>query len=119
MKASQLKIMLGWLIGITTVCVMLLAVVLVNQLSINKRIRSLGSGSQASDTSQLTSLQSSVDALSAKVGASSSPTVSPSTMMTCTGTLSQNLSGSASQIGSFTDYSLSGSSPINLTCNKL
>lgn len=123
MKPSQLKVMLGWLIGIGLACMVLLVIVLVNQLSIHKQLKTLSDTSPqttaSNDSSQLTALQNSVNDLPAKVGAAQSPVTSASTSMTCTGTLSQNLSGSASQIGSFTDYSLSGSSPIDLTCNKL
>lgn len=120
MKASQLKIVLGWLIGIVAVCVVLLVVVLFNQLSIKKQLRSLNAtslqSSPASDTAELSNLQKSVDALSTKVQA---PTITPSTSLTCTGTLNQDLTGSSSSIGSFTNLSLSGTTPIDLTCNKL
>lgn len=120
MKASQLKIMLGWLIGTVVVCIALLTIVLVNQLSLNKQLRSLNTGvlqsSPTSDTSALANLQKSVDALSAQPQA---PSVTPSTSLTCTGTLNQNLTGSSSSIGSFTNLSLSGTTPIDLTCNKL
>jgi aspartate-semialdehyde dehydrogenase len=120
MKTSQLKIMLGWLIGIVSACVVLLVIVLINQLSINKQLKSLDANSlqtaSGSDASQLTDLQKSVDALSAKVQA---PSLSSSTSLTCTGTLNQNLTGSSNSIGSFTNLSLSGTTPIDLTCNKL
>jgi hypothetical protein len=123
MKPSQLKTMLGRLIGIGLTCVLLLIILLINQLSINKQLKTLNDNSSqtatSNNSSQLTSLQNSVNALSTKVGTTQTPTVNTSDSMTCTGTLSQDLSGSASQIGSFTDYSLSGSSPIDLTCNKL
>ncbi len=48
MKPSQLKVMLGWLIGIGLACMVLLVIVLVNQLSIHKQLKTL------SDTSPQT-----------------------------------------------------------------
>jgi len=133
MKTEQFKLMLGWSIGLSAVCIVLLIFLLFNVMSIKKQVKTLSangiqsaSSSQqstsnnstptSSDSTQLTCIQNSLNTLVARPA----PTTSASSgSMTCSGTLSQSLSGSASQIGSFTDYNLSGSSPINLTCNNL
>jgi hypothetical protein len=122
MKASQVKILLGWILALTILDLVVVVIVMINLGSVKMKVEHLNGGS--SDSSQLSALQSSVSDLSSKVSAiptsSSSSSPSPSSSeLTCTGTLSQSLSGSASQVGSFTDYDLSGSSPIDLTCNPL
>ncbi len=108
MKSSQLKVMLGWLIGIGVACVVLLVILLVNVLSISKQVKTLGAdGSQTtanSDSSQLTALQTSVSGLTDTVNAiklNTQTTVKPSSTLNCS--------------GSTFSYGTTGS--INLTCN--
>jgi len=111
-KASQLKVMIGWLIGLSLVSTVLVVVLLVNVLSLNKQVKSLSATSNqpvanTSDSSQLSNLQSSVDNLTTTVNAiklNTTTTVKPSSTLSC--------SGSTFSYGSST-----GS--INLTCNPL
>lgn len=122
MKASQVKLLLGWILAISILNLVVIVIVMINLGSVKLKVEHLNGGS--SDSSQLSALQSSVSDLTSKISAipTTSSSSSPSLLskeMTCTGTLSQSLSGSASQVGSFTEYNLSGSSPIDLTCNPL
>lgn len=121
MKTSQFKLLLGWILALTILNLVAIVIVMVNLGSVKMKVEKLNGGS--SDSSQLSGLQSSLSDLSTKVNAiPTTPAAQPSLTskeLTCTGTLSQSLSGSASQIGTFTDYNLTGSSPINLTCNGL
>jgi signal transduction histidine kinase len=112
MKASQLKIMIGWLMVTSLISIVLVAVLLANVLSLDKQLKSLSASNNNQATSsndgpQLSNLQTSVDNLSNTVNMikiNTSTTVKPSSMLTC--------SGSTFSYGSST-----GS--INLTCNSL
>ena len=142
MKYRNLKILLSIMSVGLVISIVLLVVIVSDVLTLDKKINSINTNvaqltstptsstspsSKTSSTptlslpsshdysSQLTSIQSSLESLSLKVSELS--TNSGSGTSSCSGTLSENLSGSADQIGSFTDYSLSGSSPIDLTCD--
>lgn len=119
MKTLQHKGLLV-VILIITICNSIGLLALMGSLaSTNSLVQGINGGS--SDKVQLSAIQSSLGSLSDKmnISQSRSSTTSTSRQMNCMGTLSQNLSGSASQVGSFTNYSLSGSSPINLTCTPM
>lgn len=123
MKPSQVKLLLGWILALSILNCLVVIIVMINLGSVKLKVENLNGGS--ADAAKLSSLQNSMSDLSSKLDSQSTqpaqPALSTSTSkeLTCTGTLSQNLSGSASSVGSFTDYSLSGSSPLNLTCNPL
>jgi len=113
----------GWILSFCILSSLLMIIVLVKLTAIETRLDNLQGNHQSSGTSSsssptdytttLNSIQSTVNAIQAKVNAPSLNSLSH----TCFGTFSQNLSGSANQLGNLTYYSLSGSSPINLTCN--
>jgi hypothetical protein len=120
MKTSQFKILLGWILALTVINLGFLLLVDLRVHSIYNDVKNSGSGAISS---QLTGIESQLSSQAANKS-----TVQPTTptttdtvskTITCTGTLSQNLSGSATAIGSFTNYDLSGSSPIDLTCDTL
>jgi len=119
MKTAQLKIMVGWLIGLSLVSTLLVVVLLINVLSLNKRVRSLSPSSN--DSSQLSNLQSSVNALPTKINNSllrAAGSSSSSQTLTCSGSLDVSLSPSI--IGeSLTNggNSLDGTVPVDLTCD--
>ena len=66
-------------------------------------------------STKINNLQQSIDLLSSKYNTP----ISSSTFTNCSGTLNQNLTGSSYTSGSFTDFNLSGTSPLNLSCSKL
>lgn len=122
MKASQFKLLLICVLAVSLMNLLGLGVALIYIGSLKSKVSNLNGGS--SDATQLSNIQGSIGNLTDKVNALPTSTIQPDTVtpsktMNCSGTLSQNLSGSASQIGSFTDYNLSGNSPIDLTCNNL
>lgn len=117
-EGGQSKGLLAVILVLTILNSIGLLVVMGSLSSTKSLVQDINGGT--SDKAQLSSIQLSIGSLSDKLN---TPTTQPATtsskMMTCTGTLSQSLSGSASQVGSFTNYYLSGSSPISLTCNSL
>ena len=116
------NVMLGWILSFCILSSFLMVIVLVKLSTVESKIANLSQGtSQSSSTASsssltdyattLNSIQTTVNAIQTKVNM---PAFTSS--HNCNGTLSQDLSGHANQIGSFTNISLSGSSPINLTC---
>ena len=117
------NVMLGWILSFCILSSFLMVIVLVKLSTVESKIANLSQGtSQSSSTASsssltdyattLNSIQTTVNAIQTKVNM---PAIASSSH-NCNGTLSQNLLGSTSQIGSYTDISLRGSSPINLTC---
>ena len=116
------NVMLGWILSFCILSSVLMVIVLVKLSAVESKIANLSQGtSQSSSTASssspadyattLNSIQTTVNAIQTKVNM---PAFTSS--HNCNGTLSQDLSGHANQIGDFTYFSLSGSSPINLTC---
>ena len=116
------NVMLGWILSFCILSSFLMVIVLVKLSTVESKIANLSQGtSQSSSTASsssltdyattLNSIQTTVNAIQTKVNM---PAFTSS--HNCNGTLSQDLSGNANQIGSFTNISLSGSNPINLTC---
>ena len=116
------NVMLGWILSFCILSSFLMVIVLVKLSTVESKIANLSQGtSQSSSTASsssltdyattLNSIQTTVNAIQTKVNM---PAFTSS--HNCNGTLSQDLSGHANQIGDFTYFSLSGSSPINLTC---
>ena len=116
------NVMLGWILSFCILSSVLMVIVLVKLSAVESKVANLSQGtSQSSSTASsssltdyattLNSIQTTVNAIQTKVNM---PAFTSS--HNCNGTLSQDLSGHANQIGSFTNISLSGSSPINLTC---
>ena len=117
------NVILGWILSFCILSSVLMVIVLVKLSAVESKIANLSQGtSQSSSTASssspadysttLNSIQTTVNAIQTKVNM---PAITSSSH-NCNGTLSQDLSGHANQIGSFTNISLSGSSPINLTC---
>ena len=117
------NVILGWILSFCILSSVLMVIVLVKLSAVESKVANLSQGtSQSSSTASsssptdyattLNSIQTTVNAIQTKVNM---PAIASSSH-NCNGTLSQNLSGNANQIGSFTNISLSGSSPINLTC---
>ena len=117
------NVILGWILSFCILSSVLMVIVLVKLSAVESKVANLSQGtSQSSSTASsssptdyattLNSIQTTVNAIQTKVNM---PAIASSSH-NCNGTLSQNLSGSTSQICSYTDISLSGSSPINLTC---
>lgn len=97
---------------------------IINMLLIFVIIAGLMSGSSISVTkalnevnNQIVLLHSEVSSLADKVANTPATNIQPTT--SCTGTLNQYLSGSSYQSGNISSYSLTGSSPLNLTCRKI
>jgi type II secretory pathway component PulC len=124
MKASQLKIMVGWLIGLSAICIVLLVLLMINVMSIKKQVNTLSdnttqptSSSQQtssptnSSSSQLTDIQNSLNTLIARPSPSST-----SSSMTCSGLLSLSLSG---LIIDNENISMNSSTPVSLNCSSL
>ena len=116
------NVMLGWILSFCILSSVLMVIVLVKLSAVESKVANLSQGtSQSSSTASsssltdyattLNSIQTTVNAIQTKVNM---PAFTSS--HNCNGTLSQDLSGHANQIGDFTYFSLSGSSPINLTC---
>ena len=116
------NVILGWILSFCILSSVLMVIVLVKLSAVESKVANLSQGtSQSSSTASsssltdyattLNSIQTTVNAIQTKVNM---PAFTSS--HNCNGTLSQDLSGHANQIGSFTNISLSGSSPINLTC---
>ena len=117
------NVILGWILSFCILSSVLMVIVLVKLSAVESKVANLSQGtSQSSSTASssspadysttLNSIQTTVNAIQTKVNM----LAITSSSHNCNGTLSQNLSGNANQIGDFTYYSLSGSSPINLTC---
>ena len=116
------NVILGWILSFCILSSVLMVIVLVKLSAVESKVANLSQGtSQSSSTASssspadyattLNSIQTTVNAIQTKVNM---PAFTSS--HNCNGTLSQDLSGNANQIGSFTNISLSGSNPINLTC---
>ena len=116
------NVILGWILSFCILSSVLMVIVLVKLSAVESKVANLSQGtSQSSSTASsssltdyattLNSIQTTVNAIQTKVNM---PAFTSS--HNCNGTLSQDLSGHANQIGDFTYFSLSGSSPINLTC---
>jgi hypothetical protein len=119
MKASQVKLLLGWILAITILNFVVVVIVMINLGSVKMQVKNLNGGS--SDKTQLSSIQSSVDGLTTTVNqlkpaiATVPTTTTLGKETTCTGTLSLNLSGSI--LNNYANFS--SITPVNLTCNPL
>jgi hypothetical protein len=118
MKASQVKLLLGWILAITILNFVVIVIVMINLGSVKMQVKNLNGGT--SDKTQLSSIQSSVDGLNTTVSQLKPITAAPTTSTlsketTCTGTLSLNLSGSI--LNNYANFS--SITPVNLTCNPL
>ena len=105
---------------VSGVSLALLVIMFADLMNMSKQLNTLktdvSQSTPASDASQLTALQNSVSNLSSKMN---QPSLMSLNSTTCTGTLSEDLSGSATQVGYSTNMDLSGDTPVDLTCRSL